>query len=368
MKAFVKYAVVLASGLAIGFYLHEPPKLERFVTLPSLEEIDVVVREALAAARPKALVDPVDPAAAALVEEELDYRTAQRTRSLDGWRAFVAAHPSGLHAQDAKAKIDLLIAADTPPANAADRTNAAPAQEAPESGRAAQEAKGAAPVEAKSESGPANQRSAGTQVASLDSRDACPRGVERLLEINKSPADEGANGSVEKLRCNVLQPEALRLMDHSGPLTTPTTVATTLNAAAEQSAGPENEGAADPSAKAEAAEAAAAPAASPGARMDSPSGSDSNPASASPSPPAKSSSAGVPKRRAAPRPDKARVTASSHRHEPVRHASRCSRSGCHWRHPELPPILMALLGEKPRGFGAFGRTGAADRPSAAPGR
>lgn len=299
MKAFVKYAALLASGLAIGVYLHEPPKLDRFVALPSLEEIDVVVREALAAARPKANVTPADPAAAALVEEDLDYRIAERVKSLEGWRAFVADHPNGLYAQEAKGKIDGLIAA-------ADRTNAAEPQKPPESGRPAEEASGAAQSQAKSESD-ADHGVAGIQVAALES---------------KAPA----------------------------------TVAQTLNAAAEQSAAAETVAAADPSATTEPASAAVSP-----ARMNGPSGSDSTRASALPSPPQKPALAGPPKRRAAPRPDKARVTASAHRHESVGHPHHCSRSGCHWRHPELPPILMALLGEKPRGFGAFERTSVADR-------
>lgn len=51
----------------------------------------------------------VDPAAAANVTEDIDYRIAQRTKSLAGWQAFLEAHRDGPHAQAAHAEIERLL-------------------------------------------------------------------------------------------------------------------------------------------------------------------------------------------------------------------------------------------------------------------
>jgi hypothetical protein len=45
------------------------------------------------------------------VDEDLDYRIARVTGSLEGWRAFLAAHGSGAHTESAKAEIDKLLVA-----------------------------------------------------------------------------------------------------------------------------------------------------------------------------------------------------------------------------------------------------------------
>ena len=361
IRAFAKYAVVLASGLAIGFYMHEPPNLEKFVTLPSLDEIDIIFREALAAAKPKALVAPVDPAAAARVGEELDYRIAQRTNSLQGWRAFLAAHENGLFAQDARAEVDTLLATETPPVKAAaEATRSALLAEGPE---AAKETNAAAPVEAKSELASADRLSAGMQVASLDPDDNYRRGAERFPERSKRPADAESDGSVVEQGCHPFQPEVLRPVDRSGPATTPTTVAETSKAAPDQNAAPENEGVAD---RPPAAQAATLPHGE--IDPDGLNGLCCKSDAASPSVPAKPSPASARKRGAASSSSKARASASSHSSEPSQRADHCSRSVCNLRHPELPPILMALLGEKPRHSSSFGRIKPTDRPSAARGR
>lgn len=64
------------------------------------------IDRALTPARPEAA--PIDPVAFARVDEDLDYRIAKQTGSIDGWRAFLAAHPNGAHAPAAQAELDKL--------------------------------------------------------------------------------------------------------------------------------------------------------------------------------------------------------------------------------------------------------------------
>jgi hypothetical protein len=64
-----------------------------------LDDINVILNKSFANAKPEVGVSPVDPIAAANVDEDLDYRIAQRMKSTERWRSFLAAHPDGLHAQ-----------------------------------------------------------------------------------------------------------------------------------------------------------------------------------------------------------------------------------------------------------------------------
>ena len=93
-----------------------PLSLEDVAKLRWLDDINVIVNKSLASAKPEAGVSPVDPIAAANVDEDLDYRIAQRMKSTEGWRSFLAAHPDGPHAQSARAELDKLLPAEKPPA------------------------------------------------------------------------------------------------------------------------------------------------------------------------------------------------------------------------------------------------------------
>ena len=53
----------------------------------------------------------IDNVSSQNVAEDLDYRIARHTDSVAGWRAFLAAHPDGPHAQAARAEIDAAAAA-----------------------------------------------------------------------------------------------------------------------------------------------------------------------------------------------------------------------------------------------------------------
>ncbi len=69
----------------------------------SPSDIVVPVMTALAPAPEKLSIDNVS---SQNVAEDLDYRIARHTDSMAGWRAFLAAHPDGPHAQAARAEID----------------------------------------------------------------------------------------------------------------------------------------------------------------------------------------------------------------------------------------------------------------------
>jgi hypothetical protein len=109
MSAPFKYAFALALGLAFGFCIHVPPNLEEIGKLAWLDEIDVIINKAVAPLKPQAAVFAVDPAGAARVTEDLDYRIAERIGSVEGWRSFLAVHGSGVHAQTATGEVERLL-------------------------------------------------------------------------------------------------------------------------------------------------------------------------------------------------------------------------------------------------------------------
>ena len=70
------------------------------------------INKALTPVKPEAA--PLDPVAAARVNEDLDYHIAAQTKSVQGWRAFLAAHPHGAHAPAAQAELDKLAPPPAP--------------------------------------------------------------------------------------------------------------------------------------------------------------------------------------------------------------------------------------------------------------
>ena len=130
MKAVIKYAIVLASGLAVGFYVRGPLGIEEVVRLNWLDNVQVSLNKALASARTEATIPLVDPARAALVDEELDYRIAQRVGSLEGWRLFLGAHGGGTYAAAARAEVERLAATNAAPPDPKPQSDAVPAPSA----------------------------------------------------------------------------------------------------------------------------------------------------------------------------------------------------------------------------------------------
>ena len=78
----------------------------------SPSDIVVPVMTALAPAPEKLSIDNVS---SQNVAEDLDYRIARHTDSVAGWRAFLAAHPDGPHAEAARAAIGEPQPAPSPP-------------------------------------------------------------------------------------------------------------------------------------------------------------------------------------------------------------------------------------------------------------
>ena len=115
MIAVFKYAFVLALGAAAGFYLHSAAGFEDLFKFSWRDGTELVINH-VSAPEPNAAVAFGDPAAAAALDEDLDYRIGQRKASVEGWRAFLANHPSGPHAAFATAEIERLAPAAEAPA------------------------------------------------------------------------------------------------------------------------------------------------------------------------------------------------------------------------------------------------------------
>src|SRR4029077_13281074 len=115
---------------------------------------------------------PVDPIAAANVEENLDYRIAQRMKSTEGWRSFLTGHPDGPHAQSARAELEKLVPAEKSPVPAA----------APAPVPVAAQASDVRSLDTKAPSEPTSpaQPSPPSEVAKLGTDETCKRDEDRL--------------------------------------------------------------------------------------------------------------------------------------------------------------------------------------------
>ena len=152
------------------------------------------------AAKPEVAGALVDPAAAARVDEDLDYRIAQRRGSVEGWRSFLAAHGSGVHAQSAKAEVEkLLLAEKTPTPPGAEVSNGASTD-----AKAVSEVMGSAPP------------SPGVEVAALTPDEICKRDGDRLERLRSSPTSDEAARFANELGCEKLRPQLLGLMGSLG--------------------------------------------------------------------------------------------------------------------------------------------------------
>ena len=153
----------------------------------------------------------VDPIAAANVDEDLDYRIAQRTKSPEGWRSFLAAHPAGPHAQSARAEIDKLLPVEKPPVPLAAQASDG----------------GSSDTKTPSEDSSPGRTSLPPEVATPTSDEICKRDEDRLERLSNSPTSDEAMRFLTELRCEKLRPELFRLterLDYEAP--TATAVAT----------------------------------------------------------------------------------------------------------------------------------------------
>ena len=134
--------------------------------------------------------------------EALDYRTAERVDSLEGWRAFLAAHPTGSFAQLARAQIEKMLPDGTASASAPERT---PYVGGPSNTQPAVGGTGL----------PASVESAAVTPA-LTPSEVCKRDGDRLARLRGNPSAEEAQHFATELRCEILRPQFLRLMESLG--------------------------------------------------------------------------------------------------------------------------------------------------------
>ena len=156
--------------------------------------------EERSAAKPEVAGALVDPAAAARVDEDLDYMIAQRKSSVEGWRSFLAAHGSGVHAQSAKAEVEKLLLAGQDPAPAAAEVSNGSSTDA----KTGSEVVGSAPSDP------------GTEVAALTPDEICKRDGERLERLRSRPTNDEAARFAGELGCEKLRPQLLGLMESLG--------------------------------------------------------------------------------------------------------------------------------------------------------
>jgi Caspase domain len=131
-----------------------------------------------------ATIPAAAPPANADADEASDYRTTERFASLDGWRAFLAAHPDGAYARMARAEVDKLLARQ--------KTEAAKAEAPP-------------------------LVTARTEVAPPLSPEAlCERDEDRLVRLRANPTNEEASSFASELSCEKLRPQLSRLMESLG--------------------------------------------------------------------------------------------------------------------------------------------------------
>jgi len=248
MRGLLKYAFVLALGIAIGAYI----VLDNIVS-DNAEQGEIAARSEAA---PPATPESIE-------EEELEYSVAKRLASLDGWRAFLAAHPNGAYAQSARAEIARRFGASRASADEAASEPALPPTDN-EQGGALSEAAGPLaphqPAPAKAErlllagkasasgvaepSGaassetraavPATDAAGGAKLAALGKDEnetahpaaplasadtaslsdaICKRDEDRLVRLRSTPSADEALRFEKQLGCEKLRPQLQRLME-----------------------------------------------------------------------------------------------------------------------------------------------------------
>ncbi len=268
-----KYMLFLALPLpAVYAYA---PHLEDVAKARWLDSIGVFITQSVASVSPEASVAAVDPTAAANVDEDLDYRIAQRMKSPEGWRGFLAAHPDGPHAQSARAELDKLAPSATPPSPA--QTLDARASDAKTSTEIASPAPSSATSEA--------------ATPALD--EICRQDEDRLGRLSNNLTGDGVVRFLIDLRCEKLRPQLLRLAERLDDKAPPAAAA--QGVASSVLPGPV---------------IATAPLPPPRIRANAP-------------------------------PKRARSALSSRGVEPKRHSNP-------WAATNLPQLLVALFGERPR--------------------
>ena len=122
-------------------------------------------------------------------------------KSTEGWRAFLAAHPTGPHAQSARGELDKLVPVERPPAPVAAQLSDS----------------GLPDMKTPREDTSSDQPSPRSEVASDE---ICRRDEDRLERLSDSPTSDEALRFLTELRCEKLRPELFRLterLDYQDP-------------------------------------------------------------------------------------------------------------------------------------------------------
>jgi hypothetical protein len=205
-----KYGFVLFLVLAV-IYVSAPPSLKDVAKLPWLNDINVILNKSLAYTKREVGTSPVDPIAAANVDEDLDYRIAQRMKSAEGWRSFLTVHPDGPHAQSARAELEKLVPAGKP---------LVPAAHIPVSVAAQASDVRSLDTKAPSEAASPAQPSPPSEVVKLATDEICKHDEDRLQWLSNNPTSDEAMRFLAELRCEKLRPEIFRLterLDYQDP-------------------------------------------------------------------------------------------------------------------------------------------------------
>ena len=205
MGIIKKYAFVFVLMLAV-IYVYAPLSLGDVANLLWLDDINIILTKSLAYTKQEPGTSPVDPIAAANVDEDLDYRIAQRMKSAEGWRSFLTVHADGPHAQSARAELERLVPAGKSPVPAA--------AQAPV--RVAAQASDVRSLDTKAPSEAASppQPSPPSEVAKLATDEICKHDEDRLQRLSNSPTSDEAMRFLAELRCEELRPEIFRLTEH----------------------------------------------------------------------------------------------------------------------------------------------------------
>jgi hypothetical protein len=199
-----KYAFVLALAVAV-IYAFAPLTRDEIAKVRWLGRINVIISKVLAPVTREVRMVSVDPVAAADVDEDLDYRIAQRMKSAERWRSFLTVHPNGPHAQSARAELERLVPAGKSPMPAAAQAPVPVTAQASD----VRSLNAKAPSEAASPAQP----SPPSEVAKLATDESCKHDEDRLQWLSHSPTSDEAMQFLAELRCEKLRPEIFRLTE-----------------------------------------------------------------------------------------------------------------------------------------------------------
>ncbi len=196
MRALFKFSIflVLIFAAAIGIYLYVPsPSDEDVTSAPGANVAPTPID-------PSATASVAPPVRADVDGDAADAMISRALRSLNGWRAYVAAEWSGSQAQMATAAIEKLFHADE--------------THAPAVAEVSNDVRDAKPkIEAASPAGPL----ARSEVESSTPDENCKLDEERLERLRLIPSIEEAERLDNELRCETLRPQLLGLMKTLAP-------------------------------------------------------------------------------------------------------------------------------------------------------